>query len=105
MCEKVDDKIIIYARLAYYILKMPLFTSIMLAAINKYKLPETYQIYAVKSTLFSLSIDKCIEENYKKAAEFIPEGRKLFIDIINGKSKVIIPYRKDWYDNNASVEE
>ena len=91
------SKVITYAKLAYYILKMPLFKAIMTAYINTFKLPNVYTITDVNNHLFSMSIDECIDTNYKKAAEFIPQGRKLFVDIITGKSKFIVPYRNDLY--------
>lgn len=95
--EKVEERWIIYAQLAYYMLKMPLFRAIMTAVINKYKLPNLYQIYKFGFDSFFYDLDKCVNDRYSKAIDFIPEGRQLFLDIMNGKSKAIIPYRKDWY--------
>ena len=93
-----EEKWIVYAKLAYIFLKMSLFRAIMTAAINSYSLPSTYQIYGFSATTFPLSIEKAIELYYKKAADFIPKGRKLFLDIIEGKNRVIVPYRGDIYD-------
>ena len=97
LCEQTDVRWMIYARLAYYLLKMPLFLAIMTAAINQYKLPSVYQISNFNASVFFYDFDKCIKERYVKAAEFIPQGRRLFLDIVTGKSKVIVPYRNDVY--------
>lgn len=96
--QDVEEKWVIYAKLAYILLKMSLFRSIMTAVINSYSLPPTYQIYGFGPNSFPLSIEKAIDIYYKKAGEFIPKGRKLFMDIVEGKSRVIVPYRGDIYD-------
>lgn len=99
--ENIDEQWIIYARLAYYILKMPLYLSIMLASINRYNLPPLYQVkdFSLDTypIVFKYTFEKIIEEKYLKAIDFIPSGRKLFIDIVEGKNKTIIPYRKDLF--------
>ena len=96
----IEDRWKIYAKLAYYVLKMPLYRSILTASINRYKIPSCYQIYKFDLNSFPMSIESCIKDNYKKAIMFIPEGRRLFIDIVEGKSRFIIPYRNDIYDKN-----
>lgn len=95
--NKSENKWMIYAQLAYYLLKLPLFKSIMIAAINKYTLPNTFQISDFSIKTFRYDINSCINSRYAKSIEFMIEGRRLFVDILSGKSKLIIPYRKDWY--------
>lgn len=96
--KNIEEKWIIYAKLAYVLLKMSLFRAIMTAAINSYMLPPVYQIKGFGPGTFKMSIDKCIQSYYKKAQDFIPQGRALFVKIIEGKSRVIVPYRGDIYD-------
>ena len=100
--EEREEKWITYARLAYVLLKMSLFRAIMTAVINSYNLPPVYQIYGFNATTFNLSIEKAISIYYKKAADFIPQGRLLFKQIVEGKSRAIVPYRGDIYDIDAN---
>lgn len=99
--EEIDEQWIIYARLAYYIIKLPLFTSILLASINRYNLPPIYQVknfnLETYKTIFKHTFESITETKYMKALDFIPPGRKLFKDIVEGKNKAIIPYRGDFY--------
>lgn len=95
---KVMERWKIYACLAYYVLKMPLYRAIMTASINRYKLPNCYQIYEFNNKTFPMSLESAIRDEYKKAIMFIPEGRRLFLDILEGKTRLIIPYRNDLYD-------
>ena len=99
MMKKIDEKWKMYAKLAYYILKWPLFISIMTAAINSYNFPPMFHIHEFSEKSFPKSIDSCIKEYYRKSIDFIPIGRKYFIEIIEGKSKDIIPYRGDFYSS------
>lgn len=98
MCkEKPKERWITYAVIAYYILKMSLFRAILTASLNRYKLPELFEINSSSKLSFPMSIEQAIETKYIHAPEFIVEGRKLFRDIIEGKNKCIIVYRNDWY--------
>lgn len=98
MCKDAPkERWISYAIIAYYILKMPLFRAILTASLNRYKLPELFEINSSSSLSFPMSIEQCIESRYIHAPEFIVDGRKLFRDIVEGKSKYIIVYRNDWY--------
>ena len=172
-----DSMWIEYAKFAYYQLKWSLFKSIMIAAINKFKLPRTFQLITISSNQTNEntfidshdetgdrsndnekpSDDKNNDENgsEKKSSQntndqasntndkhsnenhnqnqsnpsmnkpkvgnnpediftykfedlsmaahdafvpgFIIMGRQLFKDIVNGKSREIIPYRGDYY--------
>lgn len=98
LMSNVEERWKIYAKLAYYLLKMSLYRAVMTASINRYKLPACYQVHDFSAQSLPMSIENCIKENYRKATMFIPEGRKLFIEIVEGRSKIIIPYRGDIYD-------
>lgn len=100
MVTKIEERWKIYAKLAYYILKWPLFTAIMTAVLNTYSFPPVYQIRDFSAKSFPKSIDSCINDYYKKAGEFIPLGRKFFMEIIEGKSNEIIPYRGDYFSSD-----
>ena len=95
--EEVEELWIRYAQLAYYILRMPLYESLMQASINRYFLPTKFEIEKFDKSVFSYSLDSALKTRDSKISEFIIEARTEFMKIINHKSLSIIPYRGDWY--------
>lgn len=90
------DRWVAYAIYAYYVMKYPLFRAVMTASLNRYKLPDTFEM-KTKDFSFPISIEQAIESRYIHAPEFIVDGRKLFRDIVSGKNRCIIVFRNDVY--------
>lgn len=97
MLQKAPERWKLYAILAYYLLKMPLFRALVTASINRYKLPTGFEITDFDASIFQHTIESAVETGYKKAAQFIPEARWAFNDIVEGRSKLIVPFRNDFY--------
>ena len=95
--EDVEPQWIRYARLAYYVLRLPLYESLLLAAVNQYSLPSKFEIESFDKSVFTYSLEKALERRDAKVSEFIVIARAEFIKIVEGKSLSIIPYRGDWF--------
>lgn len=90
------DRWIAYAIYAYYVMKYSLFRAVMTASLNRYKLPDMFEM-KTKDFDFQMSLEQAIETRYIHAPEFIVDGRKLFRDIVAGKNRCIIVFRNDVY--------
>ena len=94
--EVHKDRWIAYAIYAYYVLKYPLFRAVMTASLNRYKLPDIFEM-DLSDFSFPMSLEQAIESRYIHAPEFIVDGRKLFRDIVSAKNRCIIVFRNDVY--------
>lgn len=95
--EEIEDQWLRYARIAYYIMRKPLYESLVLGAINQYSLPPKFEIDNIDESIFTYTLDKALEKKDSKIGEFIVQARSEFIKIVEGKSLTIVPYRGDWY--------